>query len=140
MTTGAFPNLQPARVAIERLLADTCTVERDAAGVGDDVLNEQTGQLQRPAGDASALWAGPCLITPRDSSEQFIGPTETVLPERGDYRLLLPLAAPATVAGDRVTVTTSVRDPQLTGRLFRVVEVGELSTFAVVRILGVELL
>lgn len=135
-----YPDLTPARLAVERLLADTCTIERDRAGIHDDVLDETTGALVPPIADSFAVWSGPCLVNPQGwrDQDEFLGPLATTKPLRGDYRGLIPLAAPAVEAGDTLTINVAARDPQLTGQTFRVVEIGEVNTFAIVRIIGLE--
>ena len=133
-------DLRPAQRSVEALLTDTGTLERDTAGVGDDVLNEATGQLVRPAGDSATLWTGPVLVTPdTPAPRQLVDGLDATRPEATAYRGLLPLAAPVVRAGDLLTVNVASRDPQLAGRAFRVVGLGQVSTFAVVRIVELEL-
>lgn len=130
--TTPYPDLGPARQQVLRLMADVCTIERDL-DPSDQPLNEQTGQITP---DSTTLWTGPCLLTPRPRSdaEQYVGPVDQIAPLRGGYRALIPLDAPLLAAGDLLTVNSSPRDPQLAGTVFRVVEIGEVSTFAVARI------
>jgi hypothetical protein len=52
------------------------------------------------------------------------------------YRLLLPLSAPPVEHGDRMTVTASRRDPQLTDAEFVVDAPGDVGTYVVARVIG----
>lgn len=140
MTT---PDLSGATATVLRLMTDAVTVTRDAQGVGDDVLNETTGQLVRPAGDTSTVWSGPAMLLPgQDRGDRTVlGPTDPLPAEvAGRYRALLPLSVPRLLPGDLLTVTTAFRDALLVGRVLRVRSEGELSTFAVARVVELELL
>jgi hypothetical protein len=114
-TTG--PDLTGARAAVERLMDDTCTISSDPEYTADDTLDEETGELLRPAPDAATVYDGPCLvsaerITPSSSAE---GGTTI---ETRVYHGLLPWNAPVPVVGSLLTVTSSRRDPELVGKVF----------------------
>lgn len=133
-------DLSGVRRVVERLLDDRLELWRDVDGASGDVLDEGTGEL-RPGGSVPVLWAGVGAIVrpgslgvmPALDSLAAAGPASTA------YQALLPLAAPSAAVDDVLVVSRTVRDPQLTGRRFRVAEVG-LGTYTVVRVMRLELL
>lgn len=134
-------DLSGVRRVVERLLDDQLELWRDVDGASGDVLDEGTGEL-KPGGSAPALlWAGAGAIVrpgslgviPALDSLAAAGPASTA------YQALLPLAAPSAAVDDVLVVSRTARDPQLTGRRFRVADVG-LGTYTVVRVMRLELL
>lgn len=123
---------------VEGILDDQILITRDAGGRGDDVLDPNTGELhpQPPI----TLWTGAgavvqlgqlALTTPVDGAVALLPPTTV-------YQAMLPLAAPALLPDDGLTVTGSTRpggprDPLIIGRRFRVAD-SSTGTFAVVRL------
>jgi hypothetical protein len=113
---------------VERRMVDQCTITRDSEGTQDDVLDQSTGQLVRPVGEPTTVYSGKCLIYPKAFRVGEV--------EEGDvdvttkpYAGAVPIGAPLPNYGDTFTVTAS-RDPQMFGRVFRVINVLS-DTFAV---------
>lgn len=100
------------RAAAEALMVDACTIRRAAAGTTDP----DTGV---PSPTYTALYAGKCRIQQSVVQAQQHDVAE-------DYQLLLrlevqlPMAVTGLLVGDEVTVTASVHDADLVGRVFRV--------------------
>lgn len=98
----------------EALMLDSCTVGRPGAPVTDP----ETGVVSP---STVPVYAGPCKVqqtisqgsTPTAGGHQF-----TVQDSRADF----PVSAGPFAVDDVVTVTAAVLDPQLVGRVFRVVE------------------
>jgi hypothetical protein len=103
------------RKAIERIMADACSIA--TPGSGEPVLDPNTGQLTYPG--STAGYTGKCRIRPVSESAVAAGERLIVLTR---YVVSIPMSADAKV-DDRVTVTSSVLDPSLAGRVFRVVGV-----------------
>ena len=134
------PDLTQARLTVEGLMDDTCTISLDAAGVSDDAMDLATGALV-PVGTAQPLYEGPCMLTPTapgDGTPEATAPSaEPTDAARQRYRLLLPLLdSPAIPAGAVLTVLTSRRDALLVGARFRADSAGQVSTFSIARPVG----
>ncbi|WP_329019286.1 DUF6093 family protein [Micromonospora rifamycinica] len=101
--------LSRGRAAAERLMVDTCTIRR-ASGEGSD----DDGNVIVTYED---LYAGKCRVqqTSAQAAQQESGE---------DYLLLLrlevhlPMSVIGLETGDEVTITASVHDPDLPGRVF----------------------
>lgn len=118
---------------------DRCTITADRAGVRDDELDEDTGRLIRNT-DASTVYEGKCLVTPVTDQDGTPEPDETTgAVDRGPrYRLLLPVDANPVGRGMRLKVTASLRDPELLTAEFGIDAPGQVSTYAVARVIGLE--
>ncbi|PZF98257.1 DUF6093 family protein [Micromonospora deserti] len=128
MSAGSV--LQRGRRAAERLMVDTCLIRR-VTGTSTD---PDTGQITPTF---STVYSGKCRV-----QQATANPGDTTT---GDAELLmvprvlwLPVASsPDVRAGDRVEMTASVYDPDLTGRRF--VVRGEFAkSHATARRLGIE--
>lgn len=115
---------------------DTCVITHDASGPGDDVFDQDTGTLTPPAPDTVELYDGRCLIR-RESVGKVILEGGAYVGDR-DYVARLPASTPEVPRGATLTVTSSRRDPQLVGKVFRVLEVS-IGTFLIARRVTLEL-
>ena len=133
------PDLTRARARVEALMDDLCTITTDPAGVTDDDLDETTGQLI-PVAVPTTVYDGICLITPHTDGDGTPEPDRTTgqVSDRARYRLLLPVAAPPVAEGQLLQVRQSRRDPQLPTARFRVDAAGQVLTYAVARVVGLE--
>ncbi len=127
---SAATALARGRVAAEALMVDACTITRPAV----TFTNPDTGQQTI---EATAVYSGPCRIqqhVPGGSRPSDVG-------EAYDLMLRLELQIPMSVTGvqvnDVVTMTSSVHDPDLPGRTFRVRDLAH-KTHATARRLGLE--
>lgn len=130
-------DLSGLRTVVEAWIGDSdVEIVRDH-GASDDELDEATGQLEAPA--AELVYAGPGAVQPMSGFTSVPDPDVQRILATTDatYRMLLSLDAPADVRpGDLVRVTanrSTTPDPQLLARRFEVVELGSVSSFAVVR-------
>jgi hypothetical protein len=106
--------IERGRRAAEALMVDACTVGRPV-----DVYTDQTnGQVVTVS---TPVYEGRCKV------QQTIAQSSS--PEAGSHqytvqtaRLDLPVSAGPVMVDDTVTVTAAVMDPQLVGRVYRVVE------------------
>lgn len=153
MATSLGPDLSAGVAALERLMDDVCLVTRDAESVGDDVLNEATGELEPPDDDTNVVYGpdtvdddgealdGKCKIAPWGQDQPQNRQTGLIDERPRWYRLTLPLRTPVAnipIKGDRVVITSSRRDSWLLTQEFIVKEqMG--SSMAVSRRLMVEL-
>lgn len=135
MATG--PDLSVARVMVEALMDDTCTITRDPEQFSDDVLDTVTGRLVPPNPDTISIYEGRCKVSPQrtQSSERQEGGVDVYARK---YNGSIPWNSPMPVIGDLLLITSSYRDPQLVGKVFRVQSV-EVSTFLVSRKMQLEL-
>jgi hypothetical protein len=106
--------LLAGRAAAEALMVDECTVVRP----GDRQLDENTGQF---ADTSDPVYEGVCKFqaTLASGKSPTAGSYEFTVQE---LRLDLPVSAGPVAVDDVVTVTASVFDAQLVGRVYRVVE------------------
>lgn len=118
------------REAAERLMIDACAI----TAPGEGGFDEDTGR--ETAGEPIEVYTGKCRIQRRSNVERR--------PEAGErswtvesVELQLPMAVTGVEVGDTVTVTASVLDPDLAGRVFRVASLGH-KTHATARRLHVE--
>jgi hypothetical protein len=109
--TGALPFL---REQAEALMVDECKIHRP----GDRQLDENTGQF---ADTSDPVYEGVCKFqaTLAAGKSPLAGSYEFTVQE---LRLDLPVSAGPVAVDDVVTVTASVFDAQLVGRVYRVVE------------------
>jgi len=97
----------------ESLMLDTCTVKR-VTGVTTDLL---TGA---DVPTYSTIYTGKCKVAtfqPQERNPEVGGATLTV--QR--YSVHVPVGAFVPAVGQVVTITDAALDPNLTGRMFRVV-------------------
>lgn len=102
------------REAAESLMLDSCTVTRP----GDPVTDPESGAVTP---GSTPVYAGPCKV--QQTIAQSSNPTAgghafTVQDSRVDF----PVSAGPLKVNDTVTLTVSVLDPQMSGSVFRVVE------------------
>lgn len=104
--------LARGRAAALRGMADSCTIVRLANGEVD----ENTGRIAR---SEQTVYSGACRV----QNQRALSRTEEVGEDRA---LLLPMEIqlPSTVTGlavgDRITITASVNDADLVGRVFAI--------------------
>jgi hypothetical protein len=104
--------LQGRAAAEVRLMVDACTITR----IGERVTDTTTGEVTEPT---TTLYTGKCRVQQAKADAR----TEDV----GEDRLLmlrlevqLPMSVTGLEVGDRITITASVHDPDLPGRVFRI--------------------
>jgi hypothetical protein len=149
VSTATGPDLSTAREAVEALMDDTCEISWDAQGVGDDVLDEETGDLLAPDPDSGLVYdattlgdggrelGGRCKVAsigrdPRTTTEGGVA----VL--TGLYNGSIPWDAPVPPVGATFKITSSRRDPDLVGQEFIVKDVA-FGTFLISRKMTLEI-
>ncbi|MBC9717813.1 hypothetical protein H9Y04_35310 [Streptomyces sp. TRM66268-LWL] len=135
-------DLSGVRRVVEGVLDDRVELWRDLQGEADDELNESTGELVPQAGTPRRYWDGLAAVTltgQLPSNTQSLDGMWSAAPSKTAYLALLPLTAPQTRPDDFLVVASSNRDPQLTGRRFRVLEAATAS-YAVVRQVRLQIL
>ena len=128
-------DLSFAQRQIEALMDDTCRIEYDA-GTADDAFDEASGKHVPADPDISEIYEGKCKITAAGGTQHI--EEGGAHPATTAYRGSIPVDAPPVPLGALLTVLTSLRDPQLVGRQFRVRGV-VASTMLVQRRLQLEL-
>ena len=108
---GVVPLL---RDQAESLMQDTCTVHRPGAPVTDP----ETGVVSP---SLTLVYTGPCKVqqTISQASNPVAGGHQFTVQ---DVRWDTPVTAGPFAVDDVVTMTSSALDPQLAGRVFRVIE------------------
>lgn len=137
----AGPDLTAVTRAAEGYLDDDVRVDRDSDRTDGGELDPDTGLIAPDTGSTPVL-TGRALVVPDSDPTRTSDPDSPVADPGGvrRYKAMLPLDAPAVLAGDVLTVVASQRDPQLAGRRFRVAGPGLTSTYAVLRTVPLELL
>jgi len=106
------------RIAAEKLMTDTCTITRSAAGI--PTVNEATGQLAGQPG--STVYAGNCRVrSPNLRVKQFETEDRAVTVQQ--YVVSVPMAVGNLAIGDVVSITASVLDSGLVGRDLWIVDI-----------------
>jgi hypothetical protein len=116
MATSTGPNLEPARRAVEKLMDDTCRITSDRQGSGDDALDQETGQIVRPADDDEPVYEGKALFSAISGTGRNGGQAFAIV----NYNLAIPLSAPELTRGMRVEWTSARRDGRAVGEVFYV--------------------
>lgn len=133
-------DLDPVRAMLEADFMDDLLRLSDTAG--PDVLDPDTLVLTPQVG--ATVWEQPGLVVPAGGRTEVPAVAEQNLPvpPEADYVAVVPLAAPMAAPQQVITVYGSrlpaPRDPAIVGRRFRVVNVPNVSTFAVARIIWLE--
>ncbi|MFC7220380.1 DUF6093 family protein [Streptomyces polyrhachis] len=132
-------NLSGVQRVVEGTLLDRVQLRRDVLGHGDDVLDEETGELVTVPPACVIVWEGAGAVMPHGvpRASALLDNVLTAPAPSLDYRGFLPLSAPPARPGDALWVigssrSDSLRDPYLVGRAFRVGE-SDTGSFAVVR-------
>jgi hypothetical protein len=101
-----------ARAAAEALMVDTCTITRQ----GDPTTDPDTGVVTP---DPDTIYAGRCRVQQARAVGQRTdtGQVSVVMLR---LELQIPTSVTGVAEGDDVVVDTSVHDPDLPGRRFRV--------------------
>ncbi|MET7395618.1 DUF6093 family protein [Dactylosporangium sp. NPDC005572] len=122
--------LAAGRRAAERGMVDTCRITRVTAVDTDETTGETTSVVE-------TLYDGRCRVQRRGSEAQRenIGEASLVLLR---VELQLPMSAAGLREGDDVEMTTSVNDPDLVGRTFRVRDVPDKTDATARRLTCVE--
>jgi hypothetical protein len=103
--------LARGRAAAIRLMVDTCTIQHTTG----QTTNTTTGDVTPTY---SLLYTGPCKVqggdaaSGQDVAEAHLAVLSPVLH--------VPIDVTGVVEGDVVTITASVNDPELVGKVFRV--------------------
>ena len=136
-----MPGLDAALAGVTRwigtnLLVDTVRIE--LAATGKPVLNETTGELQRPISDV--LYEGPGAVQGGVQQSEVYSTPGALAPwtqeTKSRYRLLTPLAAPIPPK-DAIVTVVQVHNPAntaLIGRSWICQDPGRAATVEVVRI------
>lgn len=134
---SASSALQRGRRAHEKLMVDTCVVNRITKST---VLNEDTGKYDDvvtkvyPTGAAAA---GPCILDRSNAMAREVEAGGQILLDRSDT-LTLPVESSVGVDEDDIaTIITSANDPALVGSKFRI-EAPDSETYATGRRFRVE--
>ncbi|MEV6740080.1 DUF6093 family protein [Streptomyces sp. NPDC051104] len=114
---------------MKRIMVDTVQIFRP----GPQVLNEDTGEYE-PGPDV-IVWEGLGAVFAAGGpvfAQPLLG---QAYPDdaRDRYRLLTPLEAPLASRDDCVRVTEATADQGLLGRVWRVLDISDANTLAVVR-------
>lgn len=135
--------VRPGIKFIERLMKDQCRIERDWQNIKDDILDEDTGELVKPAGDSIVTYSGKCILTHLTRKELEYTNAEQPL-FRKMYRVNVPLSAYDVRIGDVFFLTesgppesTMEHDQYLLDTPMRVQQV-DGGTFAAYRTIRVE--
>lgn len=113
----------PGRRLVESRMVDECIITRDTTWYSDDILDETTGQLIKPAWDSSVIYSGKCSIKPggRRVQELLLGdePIALVL-----WMAFIPINSPLILTGDKLTQirTGAVEDADLYDQSIKDVE------------------
>lgn len=106
--------LMGGREAAEALMVDACTIKRRSGQTSNPTTGDVTDTY------AAAHYTGKCKVQSRE--------VEVATPEAGEQtvntltlRVDVPMSATGITAGDVVTITAAVYDPDLVNRSFRVV-------------------
>ena len=125
--TAALPEM---RQLAEELMVDA----GELRGPGTRVLDEDTGQYVDTPGPLK--YSGKAKIQTVDALGRDADAGDRVMVE-ARFRVDLPMSAPAAAVDDIFTATSSVHDPELVGRRFRVASLVHKS-FMTARRLAVE--
>lgn len=107
--------LARGRAKAETLMTDTVTITRVTGSPGS--VNPATGN--RTPGATSQIYNGIGKIQTYEPHESARKSGEHVYIEQR-YHLHLPIGAAEADVGDTATVTASVTDPQIVGRVYRI--------------------
>lgn len=136
-----MPGLEAALAGVTQwigvnLLVDTVRIER--AATGKPVLNETTGELERPTADL--LYEGPGAVQGGVQQSEVYSTPGALAPwtqeTKSRYRLLTPLTAPI-APKDAIVTVIQVHNPAntaLIGRSWICQDPGRAATVEVVRI------
>jgi hypothetical protein len=104
--------LARGRLAAEAGMVDACTVTR----VGTRVTDTTTGEVTEPT---STLYTGQCRVqqAQAQATEETVGEDHLLLLR---LEVQLPMSVTGLEVGDLITITASVHDPDLPGRVFRI--------------------
>lgn len=121
--------VEPGKRLVESRMVDTGVITRDVTAKADDVLDEDTLQLIKPANDKYVVYEGKCILSPITRKELEYVSGELPL-FRKMYRLIVPLEVSDLRIGDMFTLTlageensTSDYDQILVGREMRIQEI-----------------
>lgn len=114
------------REAVEAEMLDTCLITRDPEQETDDVLNEDTLDLEPAVGDRTTVYEGKCSVahyTGVGSENRNEGGREDM---RQMWRASVPIGTPLPKYGDHFEVTAirAEGDPLLLEKDFTIVRVG----------------
>lgn len=107
--------LREMRALQAKGMGDRCKVQRTVAGG----LNEVTGQYGAPT--ATTIYEGVCRVAPTTSGQPTVVGQEEVVYRQTD--VFLPHDAPVPREDDIIVVTRAEHDPDMVGRVFRIVDV-----------------
>jgi hypothetical protein len=110
--------LARGRAAAERLMSDTCQIRRrtgESTGAGGVVTPVY-------ASPPNPLYTGVCRVQSRTQTQAGtdVGEAYLILERR---EVQLPMSVTGLREGDQITITASVLDPDLTGRVYAVRDV-----------------
>jgi hypothetical protein len=129
----------PGILFIGSKMVDTCVVKRDTRGIQDDILDETTGMLVRPADDYdTTVYSGKCLISSVKTGDKELRVADAQK-DLNYYQCILPVDSDTGKIreGDVLTVLTSPYSEGLVGRAFRVTRM-DTTTHSVYRNLLLE--
>lgn len=95
-------------------MSDSCEITR---GGGERVFDRNTGKYVTTPG--ALVYRGRCRVKPTDNADQVVeagGQNVSLFP----YVVSVPIDVTAFEVDDLVTITSSVLDPALSGRVLRV--------------------
>jgi hypothetical protein len=109
---SAASALARGRAAVEALMVDACTITR----VGERDTDTTTGEVTEPV---STLYTGQCRVqqAQAQATEETVGEDHLLLLR---LEVQLPMSVTGLEVGDLITITASVHDPDLPGRVFRI--------------------
>lgn len=128
------PDLTLARSTMESTFDSTCTISSDPQAESDDYFDDATLTRSKPVGDATAIYAGACMIRPAPGLGQRTEQEGEAASFVDVFRLRIPVSATVIPVGATVSIDSCPNDPAMVGRTFNVQQV-EGGTFAVSRIL-----
>jgi hypothetical protein len=111
-----------ANLVDDTIMTDEVELRRDPEGVGDDVLDLNTGKLGAPVGDAALIYRGPGAVSGRGDLGAEADDEGGMVASDGRFAGRLPSTAAAAHLGDMLTITAS-DNPRLVGRQFVVVNI-----------------
>lgn len=114
---------------MKRIMVDTVQIFRP----GPQVLNDDTGEYE-PGPDV-IVWEGVGAVFAAGGPGMVMSLAGQAYQDdtRDRYRLLTPLEAPLSSRDDCVRVTNASADQGLLGRVWRVLDISDANTLAVVR-------